>query len=690
MRVTHGFSYPLGATWDGSGVNVAVFSAHAEKIELCLFDAKGRRETRRIALPEYTHQTFHGYFPDLRPGQLYGLRAYGPYDPARGHRFNHHKLLLDPYAKLLHGDVRWHDACFGYRIGSHGQDLSFDRRNSAFVMPKCVIVNSARTWGNDVPPRTAWHETIIYEAHIKGLTALHPDVPAPLRGTFGGLADSRVIDHLVKLGITAVELLPVHAFIDDRHLVAKGLKNYWGYNTIGFFAPAGRYISPGAGAHEFKHMVQKLHEAGIEVILDVVYNHTAEGNQSGPTLSFRGLDNASYYILEDDPRFYYDVTGCGNTLNLKHPRVLQMIMDSLRYWVEACHVDGFRFDLATALGRERDVFDPSSVFFDTVRQDPVLSRVKLIAEPWDLGPDGYQLGNFPPGWAEWNGAERDWVRGFWRGDEAATPDFARGLLASADLFDHAGRRPWASINFVTAHDGFTLADLYAYNTRHNETNQENNSDGHGDNLSWNCGFEGPTNDEAVNQLRWRMRRNAIATILLSHGTPMILMGDEVGRTQFGNNNAYCHDSEMNWLTWADRSAEDQAFLEFVRRLIEFRKSGRWLQARHFLHGDMALGQTRDVTWLRADGGEMDDDNWHDASRKMLGLMRFDCDGKCMLIYCNAAEEAASVALPSGTQGWQVIVDTQTGTSGAHSPMPQNIIVQGRSLVLLEGVLSDGT
>ncbi|WP_173932370.1 glycogen debranching protein GlgX [Chelativorans sp. Marseille-P2723] len=688
MHVDAGLPFPLGATWDGSGVNVAVFSAHAEKIELCIFDAKGRRELQRVPLPEYTHEVWHGYFPDMRPGQVYGLRAHGPYDPSRGHRFNPHKLLIDPYAKLLLGDLRWHDACFGYRVGSQRQDLSIDRRDSAFVMPKCVVTDTATTWGDDVRPRRRWQETIIYEAHVKGMTALHPDVPEQVRGTFGGLADSRVIDYLVKLGITAIELLPVQAFFDDRYLVEKRLTNYWGYNTIGFFAAAPRYISPAGGLHEFKRMVRKLHQAGIEVILDVVYNHTAEGNQLGPTLSFRGLDNASYYILADDPRYYYDTTGCGNTLNLKHPRVLQMVMDSLRYWVEECHVDGFRFDLATALGRERDNFEPSSVFFDTVRQDPVLSGVKLIAEPWDLGPDGYQLGNFPPGWAEWNGAYRDWVRSFWRGDEQVAPNLASGLLGSAAMFDRRGRRPWASVNFVTAHDGFTLADLYSYNERHNEANQEENRDGHSDNKSWNCGVEGPTDDPDILALRARMRRNAIATMLLSQGTPMILMGDEVGRTQHGNNNAYCQDNEMNWLPWEGIDPEDEAFLQFVRKLLQYRHARPRLTYRSFLHGRMVADGIRDVSWLRPSGEPMVDEDWADPNLRTLGLMHCEAHGSAILILFNAAPEAVEFKLPRelGAAGWRIVMRTDTGRWPVWDVLrtPAEIDVGAHTVLLLEG------
>ncbi len=448
-RVLPGLPHPLGATWDGSGANFALFSANASKVELCLFDPRGKREIARIALPEQTHEVWHGYLPDLRPGQLYGYRVHGPWAPEAGHRFNPNKLLVDPYAKALEGEIRWHDACFGYRVGGPRGDLTMDRRDSARLMPKCVVTDPAHTWGRDVRPRRRWSETFIYEAHVKGLTVLHPELPQQIRGTFAGLSDPQVIRHLMRLGVTAVELLPIHAFVDDRHLVENGLVNYWGYNPLCFHAPATRYISPGQGLDEFKLMVHRLHEAGIEVILDVVYNHTCEGDHMGPTLSFRGIDNASYYALAEDPRHYYDTTGCGNTLNLSHPRVMQMVMDSLRYWVEECHVDGFRFDLATALGRDHAEFDPSSVFFDTVGQDPVLQDVKLIAEPWDIGPNGHQLGAFPPGWAEWNDAWRDGVRGYWRGDAGTRRGLASGLLGSAPLFDHRGRRSWASVNLVT-------------------------------------------------------------------------------------------------------------------------------------------------------------------------------------------------------------------------------------------------
>jgi len=662
-RLSGGLPNPLGATWDGSGVNFAFFSAHAEKVELCLFDRSGRREIERIALPEYTHEVWHGYLHDVRPGQLYGYRVHGPYDPRAGHRFNRHKLLLDPYAKAYRGELRWHDAAFGYRVGHPRKDLAIDRRNSAFVMPKCVVIDPAVTWGPDIRPRIPWAETIIYEAHVKGMTALHPDLPPQLRGTFAGLADPRVIDHLVRLGVTAIELMPVQAFFDDRYLVQKGLVNYWGYNTIGFFAPATRYISPHSDLHEFKLMVRRLHQAGIEVILDVVYNHTAEGNHLGPTLCFKGADNASYYILDSDPRFYFDVTGCGNTLNLKNSRVLQMVMDSLRYWVEEVHVDGFRFDLATALGRERELYDQHAVFFEAVRQDPVLSEVKLIAEPWDIGPDGYQLGAFPPGFAEWNGLYRDSVRTLWKGDEGAMPDTARSLLGWADMFDRGGRRPWASVNFVTAHDGFTLRDLVSYNDTHNEANLEGNRDGHKDNRSWNCGVEGPTDDPAILDLRDRMRRNLMATLLISQGTPMILMGDEVGRSQAGNNNAYSQDNEIVWLDWVSHRERDESLRTFVEGLIRVRRSTPLLRETYFLHGKEA-GETGipDILWLRPDGKAMSSEDWTNPHTRSIGLLLCAADQQRLLILLNAHDEAVAFRIPGPetAPGWRLIVDTARG------------------------------
>ena len=686
-RLAGGLPHPLGANWDGSGVNFAFFSAHAEKVELCLFDPSGRRELERIALPEYTHEVWHGYLNDVRPGQLYGYRVHGPYDPAAGHRFNPHKLLLDPYAKAYRGELRWHDAAFGYRVGHPRGDLVMDRRNSAFVMPKCVVVDPAVTWGPDIRPHVPWAETIVYEAHVKGMTARHPDVPDPLRGTFAGLADPNVVDHLVKLGVTAIELMPVQAFFDDRYLVQKGLVNYWGYNTIGFFAPATRYISPQGDLHEFKLMVRRLHEAGIEVLLDVVYNHTAEGNHMGPTLSFKGADNASYYILDSDPRYYFDVTGCGNTLNLKNSRVLQMVMDSLRYWVDEVHVDGFRFDLATALGREREAFDQHAVFFEAVRQDPVLSQVKLIAEPWDIGPEGYQLGNFPPGFAEWNGKYRDGIRSFWRGDEKSVPELARSFLGWAELFDHGGRRPWASVNFATAHDGFTLIDLLSYDRKHNDANRENNEDGHDDNRSWNCGVEGATDDPAILDLRDRQRRNIMATLLLSQGTPMLLMGDEVGRSQHGNNNAYCQDNEITWLSWEGHSEHNTAFAAFVRGLIHLRKRHSLLRGTYFYHGEAVDGTgVPDVVWIRPDAGVMEPKDWENGHTRSIGLLFCAIDRSRLLILVNAHHETVPFRLPNAetAPSWRIAVDTDQGRIDPEEPhLPADAVfdLPARSLFL---------
>ncbi|RST87741.1 glycogen debranching enzyme GlgX [Aquibium carbonis] len=682
-QIKTGSPFPLGAHWDGSGVNFALFSANATKVELCLFDGAGRREIERVELPEFTHEVWHGYLPDVRPGQLYGYRVHGPYEPSAGHRFNPNKLLLDPYALELRGDIRWHDAVFGYRIGHRREDLSFDQRDSAFVMPKCVVVDPAVTWGNDVRPGRAWHDTIIYEAHVKGMTALNRDLPEQYRGTFTGLADPRTIDHLVKLGVTAVELMPTQAFFDDRHLIERGLSNYWGYNTIGFFAPATRFIAPGAGIHDFKLMVRRLHEAGIEVILDVVYNHTAEGNQMGPTLSFRGIDNASYYLLGDDPRYYFDTTGCGNTVNLRNQRVLQMVMDSLRYWVQDCHVDGFRFDLASSLGRDRDSFDQNAVFLDAVRQDPVLSMVKLIAEPWDTGNDGYQLGNFPPMWAEWNDQYRDTTRAFWKGDDGIASDLAGRLLGSADCFEKRGRRPWASVNFVTAHDGFTLMDLVSYNDKHNEANGEENRDGHSHNLSWNCGVEGETDDEEILELRDRMRRNLAATVLLSQGTPMILMGDEIGRTQHGNNNTYCQDTEMNWLRWGEDVAErDQAFFEFMRKLIRLRHQQPLLRQRYFLHGEPRPTGASGVCWLRADGEQMTDEDWHQPHTRAFAMLLFTTEQKLLIVF-NAHYEDIDFALPEAfATGWRRLLDT-ADPGAEDAAIDGGFTARSRALMLLE-------
>jgi isoamylase len=619
-KVWPGLSYPLGATWDGKGVNFALFSAHAEKVELCLFDRTGQYEQARIVLPEYTDEVWHCYLPEVRPDQLYGYRVHGPYEPAAGHRFNPNKLLLDPYAKAIAGQVRWSDAVFGYRVGSPRDDLAFDRRDSARYVPKCRVVETAFTWNDDRQPHTSWEETIILEMNVRGFTIKHPAVEMPERGTFAALASPAVIDYLVELGITAVEFMPIHATVSDRHLASRGLSNYWGYNTIGFFAPDPRFL-PGGAIAEFKTAIKRLHEAGIEVILDVVYNHTGEGNQLGPTLSFRGIDNLSYYRLQDDRRYYLDFTGTGNTLNLDHPRVLQMVTDSLRYWALEMHVDGFRFDLATALARENGDYSQGAAFFDAMRQDPAMARVKLIAEPWDLGPYGYQLGNMPPGWAEWNAQYRDSVRRFWKGDKGLVSELASRVAGSSDIFGYRGRRPWASINFITAHDGFTLHDLVSYNNKHNEANGENNRDGHEPNFSWNCGVEGPTDDPAIIGLRDQQKRNLLATLLLSLGVPMLLAGDEIGHTQGGNNNAYCQDNDISWLEWQELRPEDEALREFVRHLVRLRRQHRVFSRPRFFRGEVVSeAGLKDITWVTPDGVEVTGEYWGNESALSLGYV----------------------------------------------------------------------
>ena len=653
-----GRPYPRGATWDGMGVNFALFSESAERVEVCLFDSTGRHEVQRIALREQTDQVWHGYLPQARPGLLYGFRVHGPYKPRQGHRFNGQKLLLDPYARSIVGNLRWHDALFGYRIGHGEADLSIDRRDSAPYMPRCKVVESAFSWGDDRPPAVPWHETVIYEVHVRGFTKNHPDVPPEQRGTYAALSCAPVIDHLRRLGVTTVELMPVHAFPDDRHLLDRGLRNYWGYNTIGYFAPEHRYSASGK-INEFKTMVRALHAAGIEVILDVVYNHTAEGSELGPTLSFRGIDNAAYYRLQPDaPRYYQDFTGCGNTLNMQHPQVLQMMMDSLRYWVTEMHVDGFRFDLASALARELFEVDRLSAFFDVLRQDPVLSQVKLIAEPWDLGSGGYQVGNFPVGWAEWNDKYRDTMRAYWKGEGGVIGEFAQRLTGSSDLYNRSSRRPYSSVNFVAAHDGFTLADVVSYDHKHNEANGEGNRDGHDHNLSWNCGVEGPTDDPAVRALRARQQRNFIATLLLSQGVPMLLAGDEFGRSQQGNNNAYCQDNALSWVDWS-LSAEQQALLAFTRRMIELRARHPVFRRRDFFQGRPLYGtDIRDVVWLQPDGQEMTAQAWQQGFARALavflsgdGLTDVDRRGQpvrddSFVLLFNASAEPVTFRLPS--------------------------------------------
>jgi isoamylase len=670
LRIWPGQPYPLGATWDGRGVNFALFAERATKVELCLFESPGdANEAKRIPLPEQTDQVWHGYFPDVLPGQVYGYRVHGPYDPGRGLRFNPSKMLLDPYAKCIARTLRWHDSLNGYGAGG---DATIDGRDSAAYAPLAAVLETAFTWGDDRPPHTAWADTVIYEVSVKGFTKRHPHVPERLRGTYAGLASQAAVQHLVDLGVTAVELLPVHYSIPERALSDRGLTNYWGYNTLGYFAPDPRFGSLPAPfvSNEFKMMVRQLHAAGLEVILDVVYNHTAEGNELGPTLSFRGIDNVGYYRLADNPRHHLDFTGCGNSLNMAQPRVLQLIMDSLRYWVLDMHVDGFRFDLASALARELHDVDKLASFFDIIHQDPVLSQVKLIAEPWDLGPGGYQVGNFPVLWSEWNGKYRDTVRRFWKGDGGTVGELASRLAGSSDLYAHSGRRPYASINFVTAHDGFTLRDLVSYERKHNEANGEKNRDGTDSNDSWNCGVEGPTGDPEILERRERQRRNLVTTLLLSVGVPMLLAGDELGNTQGGNNNAYCQDNEIAWLNWS-LTAADKEFLEFVRRLLRIRSEQPVLRRRRFFHGRPIRGsEIKDIYWIRPDGHEMTDDDWQSGRHAMgVGLVGNQLDevddrgqqivGDTLLLLLNASPEEIVFGAPAagGTATWECLVDT---------------------------------
>ena len=705
-RITEGRPFPLGATWDGTGVNFALFSTSATKVELCLFDPEGKEGTfAPIELPEYTDEVWHGYLPDVRPGQVYGYRVYGPYEPTAGHRFNHNKLLLDPYAKQLVGDLKWNPALFGYVIGSAETDLSFSEEDSAPFMPKCRVIDPAFTWGDDRRPRVPWERTIIYEAHLKGFTKLHTGVPKKARGTFSGMMHPDVLKYIKELGVTSVELLPIHAFVDDSYLTEKKLLNYWGYNTIGFFAPMPRYLQT-PFVNEVKEMVAHFHEAGIEVILDVVYNHTAEGNELGPTLSFKGIDNASYYRLAPDKRYYINDTGTGNTVNLSSQRVLQMVTDSLRYWAQEMHIDGFRFDLATILAREPYGFDEGGGFLDSCRQDPILNRIKLIAEPWDCGPGGYQVGHFSPGWAEWNDKYRDTVRAYWKGDEGTLPELAARITASGDLFNKRGRKPWASVNFVTAHDGFTLNDLVSYNDKHNRANREGNRDGHSHNLSWNHGAEGPTDDPDIKALRLRQMRNFIATLMLSQGTPMLLAGDEFARTQKGNNNAYCQDNHISWLQW-ERSEEARALTEFTKKVIAIRQSKPMLRRGRFLTGVYNEHlQVKDATWLSPAGTEMTPENWQDSKAHCLGVI---LDGRAqptgirrrgtditLLLIFNSYHDVVLFTLPEvvGGRKWQCLIDTNQPTLGdpeADRPEPDlprfdfghQYEVTGRSLLLFE-------
>ncbi len=692
MTVWPGRPYPLGATWDGEGVNFSLFSEHANRVELCVFDRLRGREQERIELKHQTDQVWHCYLPEARPGLLYGYRVHGPYKPEKGLRFNDKKLLLDPYAKALHGSLRWHDSLFGYRLGNPREDLSYDRRNSATLMPKCQVIDPAFTWADDRRPGTPWHDTVIYELHVKGFTQQHPQVPEALRGTYAALATMEVIEYLKRLGVTAVELMPVHAFIDERNLVEKGFRNYWGYNSIGFFAPDLRYSASG-NISEFKTMVKTLHSAGIEVIIDVVYNHTAEGNHLGPTLSFRGIDNLAYYRLQPEgKRYYKDYTGCGNTLNMRHPRVLQLIMDSLRYWITEMHVDGFRFDLASALARELHEVDRLGAFFDIIHQDPIISQVKLIAEPWDLGEGGYQVGNFPPGWTEWNGKYRDAIRAYWRGDSGNLGRLATRLTGSSDLYEHGGRSPVASINFITCHDGFTLRDLVSYNEKHNEANLEDNGDGESHNLSWNCGAEGPSDDPAVNKLRRRQVRNFLATLFLSQGVPMLLAGDELGRGQGGNNNTYCQDNPLSWLDW-ELDPEQLQLFEYVRKLMRFRRKHAMFRRRSFFEGRAEGGSgVKDIVWLDRDGNEMAGHEWHSSSARYLGVFMAgraipEQDGKGrplvdedFLMLFNAGREAVDFFIPhlGNNERWRLHLDTWIEPAEAGG---RRFVEAGRSVVL---------
>jgi len=701
-----GQPYPLGATWDGKGVNFALFSEHATGVELCLFEsAEAEKESVRVCLTEYTDHVWHAYLPEVLPGQLYGYRVSGRYEPQLGHRFNPNKILLDPYAKGIGRNLNWADEVFGYRVGDPESDLSFDDRDSAAFAPLAMVIDPAFTWGNDQPPRTPWHKTILYELHVKGFTQLQQGLPERLRGTYAGLASESVIKHLTDLGITAVELQPVHYFLHDRHLLNRGLTNYWGYNTLGYFAPSSQYAAQHIrqdAVQQFKMMVAALHQAGIEVILDVVYNHTAEGNQLGPTLSMRGIDNLAYYKLTDpDRRYYRDYTGTGNSLNVRHPRVLQLIMDSLRYWVTYMHIDGFRFDLASTLARELYDVDRLGAFFDIIHQDPILSQVKLIAEPWDVGEGGYQVGKFPVLWSEWNGIYRDNVRRFWKGDEGLLPDFATRLSGSSDLYEGEGRKPYAGINFITCHDGFTLHDFVSFDEKHNEANGENNQDGTNENYSWNCGVEGPTNDSAINALRAQQKRNLMATLLLSAGVPMILAGDEIGHTQQGNNNAYCQDNETTWLKWR-LTDEQRDFLRFVRSVINIRQTQPVFQRRKFFLGRQIDGALiPNISWFQPSGEEMSDDAWNAGYTQCLGVLLpgdLICDvderggpiiGDSIVLLVNAHHQSIPFTMPScgEAQEWERLIDSADPEAATvKRKSGEQYEIPGRSLVILRSKL----
>jgi isoamylase len=695
-----GSPFPLGATWDGNGVNFALFAENATGVELCLFASGDNSKEERIKISERTHQIWHVYIPECNPGQLYGYRVHGPYEPQNGHRFNPNKLLIDPYAKAIAGTIDWSDALFGYEIGHADEDLSFSNLDSAPYIPKSVVINNSFDWENVKQPKIPYHKSIIYEAHVKGLTKLMKEIPEDIRGTYCAVSHPVTIQYLKDLGVTAVELMPVHHFVRDRHLMERGLSNYWGYNTIGFFAPDARYACDGVNGEqvlEFKKMVKELHKAGIEVILDVVYNHTAEGNEKGPTLSFRGIDNASYYRLTEDKRYYMDYTGTGNTLNANLPNVLRLMMDSLRYWITEMHIDGFRFDLAATLARELHEVDRLSSFFDIIHQDPIISQVKLIAEPWDIGEGGYHVGNFPPGWSEWNGKYRDCVRDYWRGADSMLGEFAGRFTGSPDLYQGDYRRPTASINFVTAHDGFTLHDLVSYNEKHNEANGENNQDGESHNRSWNCGAEGPTDDTEINALRQRQKRNFLTTLFLSQGVPMLVAGDEISRTQNGNNNAYCQDNEVSWLNW---EKQDKELLDFTKKLIELRKNHPVFCRRRWFQGQPIKGMgLEDIAWFLPDGSEMTEEHWKNDFAKSLAVFlngkglhavgpkgEHITDDHFYLIF-NAHHEPLDYKLPGAkyAKQWTKILDTNEDKIEEYGEVykaEQAVKVEARSIILL--------
>lgn len=682
-KTSPGNPYPLGATWDGKGVNFAIFAANASSVELCLFPDSSSDQEIRIPLQERSRYIWHIYVHELSPGQCYGYRIDGPYEPLQGHRYNANKVLIDPYAKAISGPVEWHDALFGYELGT--DDLTMSRSDNAKFIPKAVVIDPNYDWEGDTAPNRSYNETVIYEAHVKGLTKLHPDIPEQIRGSYAAIGHPAIIGHLKALGVTAIELMPVHQFINDRHLLEKGLSNYWGYNTIGFFAPDTKYSSSGytgGQVTEFKDMVKALHRQGIEVILDVVYNHTAEGNHLGPTLSFKGVDNEGYYRLAEDKRYYMDYTGTGNTLNAHSPNVLRMMMDSLRYWILEMHVDGFRFDLASSLARGLNEVNMLGAFFSIIHQDPVISQVKLIAEPWDVGEGGYQVGNFPAGWAEWNGKYRDCIRDYWRGEESMLGEFASRLTGSPDLYQDNDRSPTASINFITAHDGFTMHDLVSYNQKHNEANGENNQDGEDHNRSSNYGVEGDTDDPEINKLRARQKRNLMATLFLSQGVPMLVAGDELGRTQKGNNNAYCQDNELSWIHWEQA---DLSLLDFTSRLIELRQSYSVFRRRKWFRGQLLQGtQAPDIAWFLSTGTEMEEHNWDEDFAKSLALFLNQGNVVFYVIF-NAHHEGVIFRLPPGQYGkqWEKVLDSGTNQSAEPHAPESEMVVEGRSVIVLK-------